>query len=111
MRKKIRITSTKFSRLTQKKIIKPTDPESNREKTVLSNGKGSLEALHGMYHVIIGGFPNAKSEIWASHMTQVPVAAFYPIFVSLVIGQSKQSLTLLVVPSQVSIILSDSGLI
>ena len=40
---------------------------------------GSLEALHGLYHGLIGGF-NIKGIKTGGHMTEVPVAAFDPIF-------------------------------
>jgi Common central domain of tyrosinase len=35
---------------------------------------GSLEAIHNLYHVLIGGWPSG------GHMSQVPCAAFDPIF-------------------------------
>lgn len=38
---------------------------------------GSLEALHGMYHVFVGGWSRT---VRSGHMSQVPCAAFDPIF-------------------------------
>ena len=44
---------------------------------------GSIEALHGMYHVVVGGAPFPRHSIPGGHMTRVSVAAFDPVFVSL----------------------------
>ncbi|KAG8527795.1 uncharacterized protein KY384_007949 [Bacidia gigantensis] len=60
-------------------VAKPPQDAKEAEKTMWY-GSGSLEALHGIYHVIIGGLPNINTKTWAGHMTQVPVAAFDPIF-------------------------------
>ena len=44
---------------------------------------GSIEALHGAYHLIVGGSPFPAKRIPGGHMSHVPIAAFDPVFVSL----------------------------
>ena len=57
---------------------------STKEATEWIYGaSGSIEALHGAYHVIIGGSPFPAKEIPGGHMSHVPIAAFDPVFVSL----------------------------
>ena len=51
-------------------------------KFVYSWPSGSLEALHGMYHVVVGGSPFPRRGIPGGHMTRVSVAAFDPVFVT-----------------------------
>lgn len=48
-----------------------TNPKFKDFAKEFDDALGSLEALHGNYHVMIGG---------AGHMGHVPVAAFDPIF-------------------------------
>ena len=50
------------------------------EKWAVPRASGSLEAIHGMYHVVVGGssVPGAKAA--GGHMSRVPTAAFDPIF-------------------------------
>ena len=68
--------------MNKKSILdKPVGEVKEAEKKVV-RANGSLEALHNMYHLVLGGFPDILSKKWAGHMTQVPVAAFDPIFVS-----------------------------
>lgn len=43
---------------------------------------GSLEALHGLYHLLTGGTALPGTGGGGGHMSEVPVAAFDPIFVS-----------------------------
>jgi tyrosinase len=57
----------------------PDDPRKTEEQKQLE-GKvkpfsGSLEGIHNMYHVYLGGFGSASG-----HIGYVPVAAFDPIF-------------------------------
>ena len=55
--------------------------QSKATEFVRSWPSGSLESLHGMYHVLVGGF-GAYNEA-GGHMSRVGVAAFDPVFVSL----------------------------
>ena len=58
-------------------------PGSTKEATKWIYAKGSIEALHGGYHVIVGGCPFPAKRIPGGHMSHVPIAAFDPVFVSL----------------------------
>jgi len=44
-------------------------------------GRGSIEGFHGNYHVNIGGFvASGRNLTYLGHMSNVPVAAFDPVF-------------------------------
>ena len=58
-------------------------PGSTKKATEWAYAKGSIEALHGGYHVIVGGSPFPAKKIPGGHMSHVPIAAFDPVFVSL----------------------------
>ena len=67
---------------------KPTvnPPSGNTKKAtkfVYGWPSGSIETLHGAYHVIVGGSPFPAKQIPGGHMGRVSVAAFDPVFVSL----------------------------
>lgn len=55
--------------------LKGTDPDTGK---VLQDATGSVEDLHGTYHVYVGGFSGANTN--TGHMSSVPVAAFDPVF-------------------------------
>ena len=74
----------------------PVDPPSGSTKEatkwIYDWPSGSIEALHGAYHVIVGGSPFPAKEIPGGHMTRVSTAAFDPVFVSLTQNHSNPSL-------------------
>lgn len=43
-----------------------------------TGASGSLEDIHGTYHLLIGG--TGGQNMTSGHMTRVPVAAFDPVF-------------------------------
>lgn len=57
-----------------------SDPDRDRE--LFGKPLGNIEALHGNYHVYVGGFigPREKIEHLIGHMSCVPVSAFDPVF-------------------------------
>lgn len=56
-------------------------PVEQRPKNVLNRPTGSLEALHGGYHVYVGGFSgDGNDRNMTGSMSVVPVAAFDPLF-------------------------------
>lgn len=60
----------------------PSGSVKEATKFVYDWPSGSLEALHGLYHVVVGGSPFPRRNIPGGHMTRVSVAAFDPVFVS-----------------------------
>ena len=63
-------------------IPEPPTNATEAEKYVYDWPSGSVEALHGLYHVMIGGCPISQPPIPGNHMSRVAVAAFDPVFVS-----------------------------
>ena len=63
------------NRVGQPTIPRPA-PNAPAAEQIAQSASGSLEAIHGLYHVLIGGWGVAPS----GHMSQVPCAAFDPIF-------------------------------
>ena len=61
----------------------PSGSTKNATKWVYDWPSGSIESLHGAYHVIVGGSPFPAKQIPGGHMSRVPIAAFDPVFVSL----------------------------
>ena len=57
----------------------PGPEKGNQALYIWKKASGSLEGLHNVYHGFIGGFP-IHGEKTGGHMTEVPVAAFDPIF-------------------------------
>ncbi len=58
----------------------PQKPVST--KNASKRPSGSLEAVHGFYHVMVGGYPHQNKRIGGGHMSRVSLAAFDPVFVS-----------------------------
>ena len=49
---------------------------------ILTRASGSIEGLHGTYHIMVGGWNDEAidSKKKTGHMSSVPVAAFDPVF-------------------------------
>ena len=61
----------------------PSGSTKKATEYIYKEASGSIEALHGTYHVIVGGSPFPAKKIPGGHMSRVPIAAFDPVFVSL----------------------------
>ena len=72
-----------YNRLTKPTVAPPSGSTKEATKFVYGWPSGSLEALHGAYHVIVGGSPFPAKNVPGGHMSRVPIAAFDPVFVSL----------------------------
>ena len=65
-------------------VSKPPPKDATKAEKFEVQASGSLEALHGMYHGLIGGDnvpgSGATGNAVGGHMSRVPTAAFDPIF-------------------------------
>jgi hypothetical protein len=69
-----------FSTNTDNSAVPNNPRPSSRDpaaKQIAWQASGSLEAIHGIYHVLFGGWGVFEN---AGHMSEVPCAAFDPIF-------------------------------
>lgn len=66
--------------------LQGTDPNAapNQARTIFTRPSGSIEGLHGTYHIMVGGWDDIaaskKQAAGSGHMSSVPVAAFDPVF-------------------------------